>query len=67
VYSGTTEYRYAVTGVRVADSEDEQDNQIPLLSDNKYLNPGNVRFVCGKEQPLYCDRQLRGRLYQLTF
>ncbi len=37
VYSGTTEYRYAVTGVRVADSTDENDNQIPLLSDNKYL------------------------------
>jgi len=37
VYSGTTEYRYAVTGVRVADSTDENDNQIPLYSDNKYL------------------------------
>lgn len=37
VYSGTTEYRYAVSGVRVADSTDESDNQIPLLSDNKYL------------------------------
>jgi LPXTG-site transpeptidase (sortase) family protein len=37
VYSGTTEYRYAVTGVRVADSTDESDNQIPLYSDNKYL------------------------------
>jgi hypothetical protein len=37
VYSGTTEYRYAVTGVRVANSTDANDNQIPLLSDNKYL------------------------------
>lgn len=37
VYSGTTEYRYAVTGVRVADSADEDNNRIPLLSDNKYL------------------------------
>ena len=37
VYSATTEYRYAVTGVRVADSTDVNDNQIPLLSDNKYL------------------------------
>jgi LPXTG-site transpeptidase (sortase) family protein len=37
VYSGTTLYRYAVTGVRVADSTDDNDNQIPLLSDNKYL------------------------------
>ena len=37
VYSGTTEYRYAVTGVRVADSTDAASNQIPLLSDNKYL------------------------------
>ena len=37
VYSGTTEYRYAVTGVRVADSTDTSSNQIPLLSDNKYL------------------------------
>ena len=37
VYSGTTEYRYAVTGVRVADSSDNSDNQIPLYSDNKYL------------------------------
>jgi LPXTG-site transpeptidase (sortase) family protein len=37
VYSGTTEYRYAVTGVRVADSTDNSDNQIPLYSDNKYL------------------------------
>src|SRR6185437_6291352 len=37
VYSGKTEYRYAVTGVRVADSTDDSDNQIPLLSDNKYL------------------------------
>lgn len=37
VYSATTEYRYAVTGVRVADSTDSSDNQIPLPSDNKYL------------------------------
>jgi LPXTG-site transpeptidase (sortase) family protein len=37
VYSGTTEYRYAVTGVRVADSTDAASNQIALLSDNKYL------------------------------
>lgn len=37
VYSATTEYRYAVTGVRVADSTDDSSNQIPLLSDNKYL------------------------------
>jgi LPXTG-site transpeptidase (sortase) family protein len=37
VYSGTTEYRYKVTGVRVADSTDENDNQIPLPSDAKYL------------------------------
>jgi LPXTG-site transpeptidase (sortase) family protein len=37
VYSGTTEYRYQVEGVRVADSTDSNDNQIPLLSDNKYL------------------------------
>jgi LPXTG-site transpeptidase (sortase) family protein len=37
VYSGTTEYRYSVTGVRVADSTDTDDNEIPLLSDNKYL------------------------------
>lgn len=37
VYSGTTEYRYAVTGVRVADSTDSSGNQIALLSDNKYL------------------------------
>lgn len=37
VYSGTTEYRYAVIGVRVADSSDANDSQIPLLSDNKYL------------------------------
>ncbi|HEY5383104.1 MAG TPA: sortase [Candidatus Paceibacterota bacterium] len=37
VYSGTTEYRYSVTGVRVADSTDSADNQIPLPSDNKYL------------------------------
>ena len=37
VYSGTTEYRYAVTGVRVADSTDDSNNQIPLYSDNKYL------------------------------
>ncbi|MGC9602136.1 MAG: sortase [Minisyncoccia bacterium] len=37
VYSATTEYRYSVTGVRVADSSDSSDNQIPLPSDNKYL------------------------------
>jgi len=37
VYSGTTEYRYAVSGVRVADSTDDNDNQIPLSNDNKYL------------------------------
>jgi LPXTG-site transpeptidase (sortase) family protein len=37
VYSATTEYRYSVTGVRVADSTDSSDNQIPLPSDAKYL------------------------------
>ncbi len=37
VYSATTEYRYKVTGVRVADSTDENDNQIALPSDAKYL------------------------------
>jgi LPXTG-site transpeptidase (sortase) family protein len=37
VYSATTEYRYSVTGVRVADSSDASDNQIPLPSDAKYL------------------------------
>ncbi len=37
VYSGTTEYRYQVNSVRVADSTDENDNQIPLPSDAKYL------------------------------
>jgi LPXTG-site transpeptidase (sortase) family protein len=37
VYSGTTEYRYKVTGVRVADSTDEDDNKIALPSDAKYL------------------------------
>lgn len=37
VYSATTEYRYQVTGVRVADSTDDTSNQIPLPSDAKYL------------------------------
>lgn len=37
VYSGTTEYRYQVNSVRVADSTDESDNQIPLPNDAKYL------------------------------
>lgn len=37
VYSGTTEYRYSVTGVRVADASDQNDNQIALPSDSKYL------------------------------
>ena len=37
VYSDTTEYRYSVMGVRVADSADSSDNQIPLLNDKKYL------------------------------
>jgi LPXTG-site transpeptidase (sortase) family protein len=37
VYSATTEYRYSVTGVRVADSTDSSDDQIPLPSDAKYL------------------------------
>ncbi len=37
VYSATTEYRYSVTSVRVADSSDDSDNQIPLPSDAKYL------------------------------
>jgi LPXTG-site transpeptidase (sortase) family protein len=37
VYSATTEYRYSVTGVRVADATDDTDNQIALPSDNKYL------------------------------
>ena len=37
VYSATTEYRYSVASVRVADSTDASDNQIPLPNDAKYL------------------------------
>jgi len=37
VYSATKEYRYSVTGVRVANVDDADTNRIPLLTDSPHL------------------------------
>lgn len=57
VYSGTTEYRYTVTGVRVADATDDI---IELKSDNKYLTLVTCNSFAAKSSRFVVTATLEG-------